>query len=162
MMVTPGVRQAIEDLIHAYVHCIDDDALEDWPTLFASQCLYKVVPRENVDLNLPIAIMYCDSQGMLQDRVTAHRKANLFAAHFYRHLVSSIRVTGEDEGVYAVRSNYVVFRTAADAVQYGVTEIYSAGAYYDKVVFENGAAKFKEKVVITDTCKISSLLVTPL
>ena len=65
-----------------YVHCIDDDDLEAWPSLFASPCLYKIVPRENADLNLPIAIMYCDSQGMLQDRVTAHRKANLYGAHF--------------------------------------------------------------------------------
>jgi anthranilate 1,2-dioxygenase small subunit len=161
-MITPEIRRAIEDLIHDYVHCIDDDDLESWPTLFAPQCLYKVVPRENADLNLPIAIMYCDSPGMLQDRVTAHRKANLFAAHFYRHIVSSIRVTGEEGGAYIVRANYVVFRTAADAVQYGVTEIYSAGVYHDKIVFEDGAAKFKEKVVIADTCKVSSLLVTPL
>src|SRR5262249_986316 len=161
-MVTPEIRQAIEDLLHAYVHCIDDDDLENWPGLFASQCLYKIVPRENADLNLPIAIMYCDSQGMLQDRVTAHRKANLFAAHFYRHLVSSIQIIEEDDGVYSVRANYVVYRTAADAVQYGVTEIYSAGAYHDKVVCENGAAKFREKIVIADTSKISSLLVTPL
>ena len=161
-MVTPEIRQAIEDLIHTYVHCIDDNDLENWPTLFAAQCLYKIVPRENADLNLPIAIMYCDSQGMLLDRVTAHRKANLFAAHFYRHLVSSIRVTGEDTGVFSVRSNYVVFRTAADAVQYGTTEIYSAGAYHDKIVFEDDVAKFREKIVIADTCKISSLLVTPL
>ena len=161
-MVTPEIRQVIEDLIHDYVHCIDDNDLERWPLLFASQCLYKVVPRENADLNLPIAIMYCDSQGMLQDRVTAHRKANLFAAHFYRHLVSSVRISEENDGIYSVRSNYVVFRTAADAVQYGATEIYSAGAYYDKIVLESGIAKFKEKIVIADTCKVSSLLVTPL
>ena len=93
-MVTPEIRAVVEDLLHTYVHCIDDDDLEDWPLLFASPCLYKIVPRENADLNLPIAIMYCDSQGMLQDRVTAHRKANFYGAHFYRHLVSSIRVLG--------------------------------------------------------------------
>jgi anthranilate 1,2-dioxygenase small subunit len=161
-MITPETRQAIESLMHDYVHCIDDDDLERWPTLFASQCLYRVVPRENADLNLPIAIMFCDSQGMLQDRVTAHRRANLFGAHFYRHIVSSIRITGEDNGAFSVRANYVVFRTAADAVHYGVTEVYSAGAYRDKVVFEDGAPKFREKIVIVDTSKISSLLVTPL
>jgi len=161
-MVTLDTRQAIEDLMHDYVHCIDDDDLERWPTLFASQCLYRVVPRENADLNLPIAIMFCDSQGMLQDRVTAHRRANLFAAHFYRHIVSSIQITSEDNGVFSVRANYVVFRTAADAVHYGTTEVYSVGAYRDKIVFEDGTPKFREKIVIVDTSKVSSLLVTPL
>lgn len=161
-MVTLETRQAIEDLMHDYVHCIDDDDLERWPTLFAAQCLYRVVPRENADLNLPIAIMFCDSQGMLQDRVTAHRKANLFGAHFYRHIVSSIRITSEDHGVFSVRANYVVFRTAADAVHYGTTEVYSVGTYRDTIIFEDGAPKFREKIVIVDTSKILSLLVTPL
>lgn len=162
MMVTAEIRAVVEDLLHTYVHCIDDDDLEAWPSLFASPCLYKIVPRENADLNLPIAIMYCDSQGMLQDRVTAHRKANLYGAHFYRHLVSSIRVLDEENGVLSVRANYVVFRTLADAVHYGTTEVYSTGAYHDKIVMENGIAKFREKIVIADTSKISSLLVTPL
>jgi anthranilate 1,2-dioxygenase small subunit len=152
----------VEDLLHTYVHCIDDDDLETWPSLFAAQCLYKIVPRENADQNLPIAIMYCDSQGMLQDRVTAHRKANLYGAHFYRHLVSSIRVLGEENGIITARANYAVFRTLADSVHYGMTEMYSTGAYHDKIVFENGVARFREKIVIVDTSKISSLLVTPL
>ncbi|MGE0821305.1 MAG: aromatic-ring-hydroxylating dioxygenase subunit beta [Candidatus Binatia bacterium] len=161
-MVTAEIRWAVEDLLHAYVQCIDDDALENWPSFFAAQPLYKIVPRENADLHLPIAIMYCDSQGMLQDRVTAHRKANLYAAHFYRHLVSSLRILGNENGVITMRANYAVFRTSADAVHYGASELYSTGVYHDKIVFEHGAAKFAEKLVIADTCKVHSLLVTPL
>ena len=156
------IRFAVEDLIHAYVHCIDQDKLEEWPSFFAAECLYKIVPRENADQDLPIAIIYCNSQGMLRDRVVAHRKANLYGAHFYRHLVSSIQITGQDNGVITARSNYVVFRTAADAVQYGATEVYSTGEYQDTIVFEDGKAKFMQKVVLVDTCRISSLLVTPL
>jgi anthranilate 1,2-dioxygenase small subunit len=76
--------------------------------------------------------------------------------------VSSIQITGQDNGVITARSNYVVFRTAADAVQYGATEVYSTGEYQDTIVFEDGKAKFTEKVVLVDTCRISSLLVTPL
>ena len=48
-------RQEVEDLIHAYVQCIDDDRLEEWPDFFADDCLYKVIPRENADLGLPVA-----------------------------------------------------------------------------------------------------------
>lgn len=161
-MITPEVRFAVEDLIHAYVHCIDDDALEEWPNFFAAECQYLVIPRENLDQDLSIPLMSCDSQGMLHDRVVAHRKANIYGAHFYRHLVSSIRLTEQDDGVIAARSNYVVLRTWADVVQYGSTEVYSTGGYKDLVVFENGQPKFKERLVIVDTCRIDSLLVTPL
>jgi anthranilate 1,2-dioxygenase small subunit len=161
-MVSQELRSAVEDLIHAYVQCIDDDRLEEWPDFFTEDCLYQIMPRENADQGLPIAVMYCDSRGMLQDRVVAHRKANLFAPHLYRHLVSAIRVTDQDKGMVTVRSNYAVFRTAVDPINYGVTEVYSVGEYRDKIVFVDGVAKFQERIVIVDTSRIQSLLVTPL
>jgi anthranilate 1,2-dioxygenase small subunit len=156
------VRDEAEDLLHAYVAAIDDDRLEDWPNFFTERCLYKVVPYENHALSMPLALMFCDSRGMLQDRVTAHREANLFAPHLYRHLVSAIRVVGERDGAWEVRANYAVFRTMVDPVEYGTTSIYSTGEYRDLVVFENGEAKFREKIVIADTSRVGSLLVTPI
>ena len=161
-MVSQELRSAVEDLIHAYVQCIDDDRLEEWPDFFTEDCLYQIVPRENTDQGLPIAVMYCDSRGMLQDRVVAHRKANLFAPHLYRHLVSALRVTDQDKGMVTARSNYAVFRTALDPINYGTTEVYSVGEYRDKIVFVDGVAKFQERIVIVDTSRIQSLLVTPL
>ncbi len=161
-MVSQELRSAVEDLIHAYVQCIDDDRLEEWPDFFTEDCLYQIMPRENADQGLPIAVMYCDSRGMLQDRVVAHRKANLFAPHLYRHLVSALRVTDQDKGMVTARSNYAVFRTALDPINYGTTEVYSVGEYRDKIVFVDGVAKFQERIVIVDTSRIQSLLVTPL
>jgi len=156
------LRYAVEELLHAYVQCIDDDRLEEWPDFFTEDCVYQIVPRENVEQRLPIAVMSCDSRGMLQDRVVAHRKANLFAPHVYRHLVSAIRVTGPDKGLVTARSNYAVFRTSLDPIHYGTSEVYSVGEYRDKIVFVNGVGKFEERIVIVDTSRIQSLLVTPL
>jgi anthranilate 1,2-dioxygenase small subunit len=156
------IRDALEELQYAYVHCIDDDRLEEWPEFFTEQCLYKVVPRENVEQNLPIALMYCDSRGMLQDRVVAHRAANLYAPHYYRHMVSAIRILGRERSDILAQTNYTVFRTMADPIHYGETEVYSVGKYVDRIVFEEEKARFQEKIVIVDTCKIQSLLVTPL
>ena len=93
------LRYEVEELIHAYVQCIDDDQLESWPDFFTDDCVYKVIPRENADLGLPVAVMFCDSKGMLRDRIVALRKANIYAPHFYRHLVSNVRVLGEQDGV---------------------------------------------------------------
>jgi anthranilate 1,2-dioxygenase small subunit len=156
------LRDTIEELCHAYVQCIDDDRLEEWPDFFTDNCLYQIVPRENAAQDLPIALMYCDSRGMLQDRVVAHRKANLFAPHVYRHLLSAIRITGQEGDDVTVRSNWAVFRTSLDPIRYGTTEVYCVGECRDKVVFVEGVAKFKERIVIVDTSQIQSLLVTPL
>ena len=157
-----SLRSRAEDLLAAYVACIDDDRLEEWPDFFTEKCLYKIVPWENQKLQLPVALVYCDSRGMLKDRVTAHRQANLYAPHLYRHLVSSVRVVGEENGSVLVRSNYAVFRTMVDPVDFGATALYSTGEYRDKIVLVQDEAKFAEKVVIADTSRVGSLLVTPL
>jgi anthranilate 1,2-dioxygenase small subunit len=40
--------------------------------------------------------------------------------------------------------------------------LFSVGTYDDKVTFVDGAARFKEKVVVIDTAAIPNLLATPL
>ena len=137
-------------------------SLKTGPNFFVEDCLYQIIPHENASQNLPISLIYCDSRGMLQDRVTAYRKANYYAPHLYRHVVSGVRIIGKDDGVIAVRANYVVLQTHLDPVDYGSTEVYSAGEYRDKVIITDGAAKLKEKIVVVDTSRISSLLATPL
>jgi len=152
------VKAAIEELLHAYVQCIDDNKLEAWPDFFSDPCLYKIISRENHDRDLTAPVIYCDSKGMLHDRVGAHRHANVYEPHFYRHLVSNTRILKCEQEVYTVQSNYAVFQTKLD----GDTQIYNVGRYLDKVVFEHGAPKFKEKLVIFDTLRIPTLLVTPI
>ena len=152
------LRYEVEELQHAYVQCIDDDDLERWPEFFASECSYKVIPRENADLDLPVAVIYCDSQGMLKDRITALREANIYAPHFYRHLVSNIRVVDEQDGAIHVQSNYLVLQTLLD----GETRVYNAGKYVDTLVREAGELKFREKLCIFDTYRIQTLMVTPI
>jgi anthranilate 1,2-dioxygenase small subunit len=156
------LRDGVEELLHAYVESIDDDRLEEWPDFFTEDCLYRVVPRENYDQNLPIALIHCDSRGMLRDRVTAHRKANLFAPHLYRHVVSAVRVMTSENGIVVARSNYAVFRTSTDPMAFGTTDVYAVGEYRDRIAVIDGALKFQEKIVILDTSRVQSLLVTPL
>ncbi len=161
-MDTRELRFTVEELLHAYVRCIDSDRLEEWPEFFTDPCVYEVMPRENAEQGLPIAMMYCDSRGMLRDRVVAQRKANIYAPHGYRHLLSAVSVTGYADGAASVHANYAVYRTFFDAVHYGHSELFSVGEYRDTIVFENGVAKFREKRVLVDTARILSLLVTPL
>jgi len=56
-------------LLCDYVETIDDDRLEQWPDLFVDDCVYQVIARENADRGLPTSAMYCDSRGMLVDRI---------------------------------------------------------------------------------------------
>jgi anthranilate 1,2-dioxygenase small subunit len=156
------LRAQIEDLIDAYVDCLDSDRLEEWPDFFTERCIYKVIPYENAALGMPTPLIYGDSRGMLRDRVVAHRNANFFAPHLYRHLVGRTRIVSHDNGAVAARSNYAVFRTMLDPADYGRSELFSVGVYEDLVVFEDGQPRFKQKIVVVDTSQVPTLLVTPL
>ena len=142
-LASPDILNLIEGLEYDYVQCIDDDKLEEWPDYFVDDCIYKVIPRENADYNFPLAIIDYDNKGMLADRVTILRNATVYSLLFDRHIVSNIRVVGEESGVYDVEANYVVYKT--DIID-GKSWLFSAGKYLDKIVLVNGGEpKFKEK-----------------
>ena len=42
-----AIRLGVHELIGAYVDCIDEDRLEDWPGLFADPCKYLIISRAN-------------------------------------------------------------------------------------------------------------------
>ena len=156
--VEAGTRAAIEELLARYVHCIDNDALEVWPDFFVEGGQYLVTTRQNHSSGWPIGIMYCDGRGMMQDRVTALRKAIVFEPHVYRHIVSSVLIDRAADGSYEVESGFQVLRTGAE----GSTVIYGCGRYLDEVVAQDGRMLFRKRTVILDSSRIDTLLVIPL
>lgn len=157
-MSAAELRATFDDLLAEYGFLIDADRLEEWLDLFAEDCAYRIVPRENHARGLPLALMLCENKNMLRDRVRALRSANIYNIHVDRHLISGTRYRGEVEGVHLVEAAYAVYQTD----QEGRSRLFSVGRYLDRVVFEGGAPRFKEKVVIADTAAVPTLLATPL
>ena len=153
------VEQKIAGLQYAYVQCIDDDRLEEWPNFFVDDCIYKIISRENADNDLPLPVLYCHNKDQLRDRVLILRKATVFTLRFDRHVVSNIRVVDQADGIFHVQANCVVYVTD---VMDGVTRLFSTGKYDDKVLFVDGEAKFKEKIVVLDTYSIPNHISSPL
>ncbi len=152
------LRYEVEELYYEYVECLDDDELERWPEFFVEDCLYKIIPRENFERNLPIALMRCESKGMLKDRVTTMRETSVYAPRALRHLLSNIRIKGSDNGQLRVQANYAVLETLSDEE----THIFNAGKYIDLVVREDGRLKFKEKLCIFDSILVPGSLIYPI
>jgi anthranilate 1,2-dioxygenase small subunit len=151
-------KRAVEDLLDRYIECLDEERLEEWPEFFTDTASYRIVPRENVERGYELATMSCDSKGMMVDRVVAIRNASVFSRRYLRHMVSNIRLTGQQGDCYLVRANYAVLQT----VHGEETKVFNAGRYEDKVVFVNGQPKFQQKTVIYDSLQIPSMLVIPI
>lgn len=148
----------ISELNALHAELIDDDRLEEWPELFAEKCKYSVVPRENHDRGLPVATIFCDSRGMLVDRVVSLRRANIFPVHHYRHILSTSRIQKISSDVVTAQTNYLVLQTR----NIGQSYVYNTGKYIDEISFDDGKFLFRSKVAIFDTDLVDTLMVRPI
>ena len=151
-------RFELYDLYVAYGALIDAGEFDAWLGLFAAQCTYHIMPRENLQRGLPAGLIYCDSRAVLEDRIRALREANKYNIHSDRHLIGLPRIIGEEAGATFVEAPFAVFQTE----QEGETRLFATGLYQDGIITENGALKFRDKLVVLDTFAVPSLLATPL
>lgn len=156
--MTPD-RHQLYDLYADYGGLLDAGRYEEWLGLFAEQCAYQVLPRENADAGLPAALIFCDTRATLEDRVRALQEANKFNIHTDRHLIGLPRIVGAaDNSAVTVETPYAVFQTD----QEGATILFATGLYRDRLVSEAGRLKIADKLVLLDTFAVPSLLATPL
>jgi len=155
--VALDLRARLVDLYCAYDNALNDGDLERWPELFADPCLYKVMPRENYDQGLPIAVIYCESRDMLVDRVVALRETALYAPRIVRRITSAacLRSIGEDG--LRLTANFALFQTTQDRP----SEVFLCGRYQDLVVDDGGVLRFAERLCIYDSTIVPTSLVYP-
>lgn len=152
------LRLEIEALYAAYATALDEWRLEEWPALFTEQCLYRVIPRENHEKGLPMSIMFCESRGMLEDRVMALRETSVYSPRTTRHMTSGLDISMNGDGSIHAEANIIVFRSQLNRG----TEIRSAGRYVDTIVREGEELKFKERICVLDTHVSPNTLVIPM
>ena len=157
MMVSSELRDEIADLINAYALAIDDGELERWPEFFANDCLYKIIAKENFESGLPLGLLLCDSKGMLQDRMEAFSKLNVFGPRSWRHMLGAVQAFKFDDEISA-RTSFVIFETLAGED----THILCAGEYRDIIIREEDTLKFRERLCVYDTTMIPNSIVRPI
>ena len=158
MMDRLHLRLELDELYAAYAACLDDGELERWPEFFIDACRYEIIPRENFERGLPLAVMRCDSKGMLVDRVAALRRSSVYGPRALRHLISGIRVVGVDGDDIRAQASYAVLQTLPDEE----TTVFNAGRYLDRLVREQGTLKFAERRCVFDSVLVPSSLVYPI
>ena len=70
-IITPDRRNLIEDFLLDCAHDLDDDRLEAWPGYFTDDAVYRILPRESHQRNLPLGVLFCEGRGMMGDRIEA-------------------------------------------------------------------------------------------
>lgn len=153
-----ALRYEIEEFNTAYADCLDDGDLNDWKGFFTEDCLYKVIPRENLEQNLPLAVIYAEGHGGLTDRIVGVTKTTVFRKRYLRHFITNTRIRGVEGGEIRAEANYQVLETLPEEY----TKILNAGRYIDRFVRVGGALKLKERLCVYDSEMVPATIVYPL
>jgi anthranilate 1,2-dioxygenase small subunit len=151
-------RPAVADLLAEYGALLDLGQYDAWLGLFAADCRYQIVPRENWEQGLPAALVFCDSRAMLEDRIMALREANKYNIHSDRHLIGLPRLVAAEGAGLAIEAPFAVYQTD----QEGETRLFATGLYRDRLERAGSGLKIRDKFILLDSFAVPSLLATPL
>ena len=156
--MTDSVYQQIARAQADYARCIDDDRLEQWPDHFHGACVYKITTAANHREGLEGAIIFANSKGMLKDRVSALREANIYERQTYRHILGQPSILQESPAEVRTETSFLVARIVQD----GDTSIFATGRYLDLYKIEDGVVRLNERIVVCDSARVDTLLALPL
>lgn len=162
--VAPGLRASaalrarLADLYGAYDEALAEGQYERWPEFFTEACLYKIIPRENYDAGLPVALIYAESRAMLTDRVAALRKTILYAPRIVRKLTGGIVLRSLDADGMRLSASFALFQTLLNEP----STVFLCGRHYDRVVEDAGALRFAERIFVTDATLVPTSLIFPI
>ncbi|WP_409071722.1 aromatic-ring-hydroxylating dioxygenase subunit beta [Burkholderia ubonensis] len=149
---------ALVELNARYAAVLDAGDWDAWPEFFVEQCTYKVVPRENHERNLPLALLAFESKGMLKDRVYGIKDTLFFDPYYQRHVIGLPLVTYLDDEVIEAETNYAVLRTKTEQM----SDVYNTGRYLDRIVRTPQGLRFESRVCVYDSEMVPNSLIYPI
>lgn len=156
--LTADLRAELEDIYAEYAERLDDGPLASWPELFSETCEYLVIPRDNHERGLPIAIMRCESRGMLKDRVRAVAETIMHEPRYLRHHITNLRGGEREDGTIEVRANFSVIEVLPDELP----RVLMVGCYLDLLERRaDGRLEFSVKHCVFDSVLVPNTIVVP-
>lgn len=157
-METVSLREKIAAFQAAYIRCIDNNELENWPDFFVAQCRYTVTTADNHRDGLAAGLIWASNRAMLEDRISALRHANVYEKHSYRHIVGQPFITASQAQKTGAETPFMVARIMHD----GETSLYCTGVYHDVYDTSTDKLRLESRIVVCDSSRIDTLLAVPL
>jgi len=151
-------RAEVEELFADYNAALDDRDLGRWLSFFMAVSSYVVTTRENLDRGWSIAIINCETRGMMIDRVAAIQKTMYFLPRQQRRIISGVRVVGAEGAAVRVRSAFAMFETLPSEP----SKFFVAGQALDVIGREDDKLKFVSRRCVLDSAIVPNSLIYPI
>lgn len=109
-----SVREQVEDLLYLEAALLDEWRMDEWLALWTEDARYIVPTNDNPDADPETDLMYMNHDRRLLEGFVARLKS-VHAHREYpwsttRHLVSNVRLLGENDGDLLVEAAFTVWR----------------------------------------------------
>ena len=158
-------KQAIDTLHTAYLSALDQGDMAGWAATFAMapDTSYFCISAENDRRGFPLALMYDDCRGRIDDRVSFVTKvwAGTFQPYRMRHFIQRLSMEAAGTNQYRVTSGFTIMMTPEG----GATTILTSGEYRDLITIEGEGDKsravFRERRAVYDADVLPRYIVFP-
>ncbi len=151
------LRARIDAWLADYVDCLDSRRIDEWPEFFEEDCFYAILSQENVTAGLELALIRCESRGMLKDRVQAIKKTAMYGPRDIRHFFGGLVVREVLPELVRVESNFLVVETLNDALP----RVFAVGRSYDEIKPVEDGFRFKTRRCVYTSNLIPNTLIIP-
>ena len=162
--VTAAHSSAIERLHTAYLAALDQGDMAAWAATFAiDDASYFCISAENDRRGLPLALMYDDCRGRIDDRVSFVTKvwAGTYQPYRTRHFIQQLSMNATGNNQYRVTSGFTIMMTPEG----GATTILTSGEYRDLIEIQGEGdqcrAVFRERRTVYDADVLPRYIVFP-
>ncbi len=163
-VITAVHNSAIDALHTAYLAALDQGDMAAWAASFAiEEAKYFCISAENDRRGLPLALMYDDCRGRIDDRVSFVTKvwAGTYQPYRTRHFIQRLSCESAGNNQYRVTSGFMIMMTPEG----GATTILTSGEYRDLIELQGEGDKiravFRERRAVYDADVLPRYIVFP-
>jgi anthranilate 1,2-dioxygenase small subunit len=157
-------ENAIDALHTAYIAALDKGDMPVWAATFAADdAKYFCISAENDRRGLPLALMYDDCRGRIDDRVSFVTKVwvGTYQPYRMRHFMQRLNVESAGENRYRVTTSFNIMMTPEG----GATQVLTSGEYRDLIEIQGTGdqcrAVFRERRAVYDADVLPRYIVFP-
>lgn len=151
---------AINTLQTAYLSALDQGDMAGWAATFAQEeASYYCISAENDRRGFPLALMYDDCRGRIDDRVSFVTKvwAGTYQPYRTRHFIQPLSCTTAGSNQYNVTTGFMIMMTPEG----GATTILTSGEYRDLIEIQGDKAVFRSRRTVYDADVLPRYIVFP-
>lgn len=152
---------AIDALQTAYLAALDKGDMAAWAATFslAPETSHFCISAENDRRGLPLALMYDDCRGRIDDRVSFVTKvwAGTYQPYRTRHFIQRLSCAATGSQQYRVTSGFTIMMTPEG----GATTVLTSGEYRDLIDIQGEHAVFRERRAVYDADVLPRYIVFP-